>query len=210
MTTTDVDNWPADDKGIQGPELMERFQKHAERFRNDIVFDHIHTAQSERAPHPARGRRERVHLRRAHHRDRRVGPLISGSNRRSSFMGKGYRPAPPVTDSSTRGQDVAVVGGGNTAVEEALYLSNIARRVTVFTAGNKFRAEKFCKRSSSKKNNVLRPLEPRPRRGSGYAKGRPRHPRQGTFGPARGTSSTSMDCSSAVGHTPNTAFSTDS
>ena len=75
MTTTDVDNWPADADGVQGPELMARFQKHAERFDTEIIFDHIHTVELARAPVPPGRRHRRIHLRRADHRHRRVGAL---------------------------------------------------------------------------------------------------------------------------------------
>ena len=140
MTTTDVDNWPADADGVQGPELMARFQKHAERFDTEIIFDHIHTA----------ARRERPL--------RLVGDIgtytcdaliiATGASARylglpseQAFMGKGVSACATCDGFFYKGQDVIVVGGGNTAVEEALYLSNIARQVSVVHRRNKFRAE---------------------------------------------------------------------
>ncbi len=140
MTTTDVDNWPADADGVQGPELMVRFQKHAERFNTEIIFDHIHT----------------VHL---HERPLRlVGDtntytcdaliIATGASARylglpseEAFMGKGVSACATCDGFFYKGQDVAVIGGGNTAVEEALYLSNIAKHVTVVHRRDKFRAE---------------------------------------------------------------------
>jgi len=140
MTTTDVDNWPADADGVQGPELMARFQKHAERFATEIIFDHIHT----------------VHL---HERPLRlVGDtntytcdaliISTGASARylglpseQAFMGKGVSACATCDGFFYKGQDVAVIGGGNTAVEEALYLSNIAKHVTVVHRRDKFRAE---------------------------------------------------------------------
>ena len=140
MTTTDVDNWPADADGVQGPELMARFQKHAERFATEIIFDHIHT----------------VHL---HERPLRlVGDtntytcdaliISTGASARylglpseEAFMGKGVSACATCDGFFYKGQDVAVIGGGNTAVEEALYLSNIAKHVTVVHRRDKFRAE---------------------------------------------------------------------
>ena len=129
MTTTDVDNWPADADGVQGPELMARFQKHAERFDTEIIFDHIHTAALRERPL------------------RLVGDIgeytcdaliiATGASARylglpseQAFMGKGVSACATCDGFFYKGQDVVVVGGGNTAVEEALYLSNIARQVT--------------------------------------------------------------------------------
>ena len=140
MTTTDVDNWPADATGVQGPELMERFQKHAERFDTEIIFDHIHTAQLKAI---------------AHHRGRRPGHLhcdaliiatgasamYLGLPSEQKFMGRGVSGCATCDGFFYKGQDVAVIGGGNTAVEEALYLSNIAQHVTVVHRRDKFRAE---------------------------------------------------------------------
>jgi thioredoxin reductase (NADPH) len=140
MTTTDVDNWPADADGVQGPELMARFQKHAERFDTEIIFDHIHTAALRERPL------------------RLVGDIgeytcdaliiATGASARylglpseQAFMGKGVSACATCDGFFYKGQDVIVVGGGNTAVEEALYLSNIARQVSLVHRRNKFRAE---------------------------------------------------------------------
>ena len=140
MTTTDVDNWPADAEGVQGPDLMARFQKHAERFDTEIIFDHIHTAALRERPL------------------RLVGDIgeytcdaliiATGASARylglpseQAFMGKGVSACATCDGFFYKGQDVVVVGGGNTAVEEALYLSNIARQVTVVHRRSKFRAE---------------------------------------------------------------------
>lgn len=140
MTTTDVDNWPADADGVQGPELMERFQKHAERFHTEMIFDHIHTAHLKEKP------------------IRLVGDsgeytcdalIIStgasaqylGLPSEEKFSGKGVSACATCDGFFYRNQEVAVVGGGNTAVEEALYLANIASKVTLVHRRDKFKAE---------------------------------------------------------------------
>jgi len=142
MTTTDVDNWPADHAGIQGPELMERFRKHAERFDTEIVFDHVHTADLRSRPLTLKGDLATYTC------DALV--IATGASAKylgipseQKFMGKGVSACATCDGFFFRGQDVAVVGGGNTAVEEALYLSNIARSVTVVHRRDKFRAEKI-------------------------------------------------------------------
>ncbi|MGA1028976.1 MAG: thioredoxin-disulfide reductase, partial [Burkholderiaceae bacterium] len=140
MTTTDVENWPADPDGVQGPELMQRFLKHAERFETQMVFDHIHTAALKEKP------------------IRLVGDAGSytcdaliiatgasaqylGLESEQAFMGKGVSACATCDGFFYKQQDVCVIGGGNTAVEEALYLTNIARKVTVVHRRDKFRAE---------------------------------------------------------------------
>ena len=140
MTTTEVDNWPADPDGVQGPDLMARFQQHAERFETEMIFDEIHT----------------VHL--AERPLRLVGDngeytcdaliVATGASARylglpseTAFMGKGVSACATCDGFFYRGQDVVVVGGGNTAVEEALYLSNLAKSVTVVHRRDRFRAE---------------------------------------------------------------------
>jgi len=140
MTTTDVDNWPADADGVQGPELMARFQKHAERFETEVVFDQIHTAKLDERPLRLIGDAGEYTC------DALI--IATGASARylglpteQAFMGKGVSACATCDGFFYKGQDVAVVGGGNTAVEEALYLSNIARRVTVVHRRNKFRAE---------------------------------------------------------------------
>jgi thioredoxin reductase (NADPH) len=153
MTTTDVDNWPADAAGVQGPELMERFQKHAERFDTEIVFDHVHTARLGERPIRLEGDAS----------DYTCDALIiaTGASARylgipseQSFMGKGVSACATCDGFFYKGEDVAVVGGGNTAVEEALYLANIARRVTVIHRRDKFRAEKILQQRLLGKDNV--------------------------------------------------------
>lgn len=140
MTTTDVENWPADQNGVQGPELMQRFLEHAERFNTEIIFDHIHTAALTEKP------------------IRLVGDsgtytcdslIIStgasaqylGLPSEEAFMGRGVSACATCDGFFYRNQDVCVIGGGNTAVEEALYLSGIANKVTVVHRRDKFRAE---------------------------------------------------------------------
>jgi len=139
-TTTDVDNWPADADGVQGPELMERFLKHAQRFDTEIVFDHIHTAHLSEKPFRLSGDEG----------DYTCDALIiaTGASARylgleseSAYSGRGVSACATCDGFFYKGQDVAVVGGGNTAVEEALYLSNIARSVTLVHRRDKLRAE---------------------------------------------------------------------
>jgi thioredoxin reductase (NADPH) len=139
-TTTDVDNWPADADGVQGPELMERFLKHAERFGTEIVFDHIHTARLKERPFTLTG----------DHGSYTCDALIIatgasamylGLPSETKFMGRGVSGCATCDGFFYKGEEVAVVGGGNTAVEEALYLSNIASHVTVVHRRDKFRAE---------------------------------------------------------------------
>ncbi|SDY14081.1 thioredoxin-disulfide reductase [Nitrosomonas sp. Nm58] len=142
MTTTDVDNWPADAQGVQGPELMERFQKHAERFQTEIIFDHIHTAKLTERPFVLTGDQGTYTC------DALI--IATGASAKylglpseEAYMGKGVSACATCDGFFYKGQDVAVIGGGNTAVEEALYLSHIARRVTVVHRRDKFRSEKI-------------------------------------------------------------------
>jgi thioredoxin reductase (NADPH) len=140
MTTTDVDNWPADAMGVQGPELMARFQQHAERFGTEIIFDHIHTVDLKARPFTLQGDQGTYTC------DALV--IATGASAKylglpseEAFMGKGVSGCATCDGFFYKSQDVAVVGGGNTAVEEALYLSNIAKHVTVVHRRDKFRAE---------------------------------------------------------------------
>ena len=140
MTTTDVDNWPADAMGVQGPEFMERFLKHAERFKTEIIFDHIHTAKLDAMPLALVGDNDTYTC------DALViatgaSAMYLGLPSEQAFMGRGVSGCATCDGFFYKGQDVAVIGGGNTAVEEALYLSNIARHVTVVHRRDKFRAE---------------------------------------------------------------------
>jgi len=140
MTTTDVDNWPADADGIQGPDLMARFQRHAERFETEIVFDQIHTVKLDGRPFRLIGDSS----------DYTCDALIIATGASAKYlglpseqehMGRGVSACATCDGFFYKGQDVVVIGGGNTAVEEALYLSNIASNVTVIHRRNKFRAE---------------------------------------------------------------------
>ena len=140
MTTTDVDNWPADAMGVQGPELMERFQKHAERFKTEIIFDQIHTAKLGEKPLALIGDNATYTC------DALIiatgaSAMYLGLPSEEAFMGRGVSGCATCDGFFYKEQDVAVIGGGNTAVEEALYLTNIARQVTVVHRRDKFRAE---------------------------------------------------------------------
>ena len=141
-TTTDVDNWPADADGVQGPDLMARFQKHAERFDTEIVFDHV--AKVDLSAKPIRLEGDAG----AYTCDALI--IATGASARylglpseQKFMGQGVSACATCDGFFYRGKDVAVVGGGNTAVEEALYLANICRKVTLVHRRDKFRAEKI-------------------------------------------------------------------
>ncbi|MDO8437976.1 MAG: thioredoxin-disulfide reductase [Nitrosomonadaceae bacterium] len=142
MTTTDVDNWPADALGVQGPELMERFQKHAERFNTEIIFDHIHTARLTDKPIMLVGD-QATYTCDALIIATGASAQYLGLPSEEAFMGRGVSGCATCDGFFYKGQDVAVIGGGNTAVEEALYLANIARRVTVVHRRDKFRSEKI-------------------------------------------------------------------
>ena len=140
MTTTDVENWPGDPLGVQGPELMQRMLQHAERFNTEVIFDHIHTAVLTEKPLRLVGDAGEYTC------DALV--IATGASAQylglpseTAFMGKGVSACATCDGFFYRGQEVAVVGGGNTAVEEALYLSNIASKVTVVHRRDKFRAE---------------------------------------------------------------------
>jgi thioredoxin reductase (NADPH) len=142
MTTTDVDNWPADFAGVQGPELMQRFQKHAERFDTEVVFDQIHAVNLQQKPIALAGDSGSYTC------DALIiatgaSAQYLGMESETKFMGKGVSACATCDGFFYKNQDVAVVGGGNTAVEEALYLSNIARHVAVIHRRDKFRAEKI-------------------------------------------------------------------
>jgi thioredoxin reductase (NADPH) len=140
MTTTDVENWPADPMGVQGPDLMQRFLQHAERFKTEIVFDHIHTAKLSEKPIRLIGDSAEYTC------DTLI--IATGASAQylglpseQEFMGRGVSACATCDGFFYRGQEVAVIGGGNTAVEEALYLSNIATKVTLVHRRDKFRAE---------------------------------------------------------------------
>jgi len=140
MTTTDVENWPAEPDGVQGPELMQRFLAHAEHFKTQMIFDHIHTAKLAEKPIRIIGDTDQYTC------DALI--IATGASAQylglpseEAFMGKGVSGCATCDGFFYKGQDVCVVGGGNTAVEEALYLSNIAKHVTVIHRRDKFRAE---------------------------------------------------------------------
>lgn len=140
MTTTDVDNWPADADGVQGPELMERFQKHAERFNTEMIFDHIHTTHLTEKPIRLVGDSGEYTC------DALI--IATGASAKylglpseETFSGKGVSACATCDGFFYKNQEVAVVGGGNTAVEEALYLANIASKVTLVHRRDKFKAE---------------------------------------------------------------------
>ncbi|MFM1927764.1 MAG: hypothetical protein RIR28_347 [Pseudomonadota bacterium] len=140
MTTTDVENWPADADGVQGPELMSRFLAHAERFQTQILFDHIHTAALTEKPIRLVGDADEYTC------DALIiatgaSAMYLGLPSEEAFMGRGVSACATCDGFFYKGQDVCVVGGGNSAVEEALYLSNIAKTVTVIHRRDKFRAE---------------------------------------------------------------------
>ena len=140
MTTTEVDNWPADVNGVQGPELMERFQKHAERFNTEMIFDHIHTTHLSEKPIRLVGDNGEYTC------DALI--IATGASAQylglpseEKFSGKGVSACATCDGFFYKNQEVAVIGGGNTAVEEALYLSNIASKVTLVHRRDKFKAE---------------------------------------------------------------------
>jgi thioredoxin reductase (NADPH) len=141
-TTTDVDNWPGDDEGVQGPELMERMRKHAERFETEIIFDHIHTADLNEKPIKLTGDAGNYTC------DALIiatgaSAMYLGLDSEEAFAGKGVSACATCDGFFYRNKPVAVIGGGNTAVEEALYLANIASKVTVIHRRDKFRSEKI-------------------------------------------------------------------
>jgi len=140
MTTTDVDNWPADAEGVQGPDLMSRFLAHAERFNTEIIFDHIHTVELQQRPFTLKGD-SGVYTCDALIVATGASAMYLGLPSEEEFAGKGVSACATCDGFFYRNQEVCVVGGGNTAVEEALYLSNIAKKVTVIHRRDKFKAE---------------------------------------------------------------------
>ena len=159
MTTTDVDNWPGDVEGLQGPALMERMLKHAERFETEVIFDHIHTAVLDQRPFRLVGDSGTYTC------DALI--IATGASAKylglpseEAFKGKGVSACATCDGFFYRGQSVAVIGGGNTAVEEAIYLSNIASSVTVVHRRDKLRAEamltdKLMERTGENGNVVM-------------------------------------------------------
>jgi thioredoxin reductase (NADPH) len=155
-TTTDVDNWPGDDEGVQGPDLMERMRKHAERFNVEIIFDHIKETNLKHAPYTLLGDSDTYTC------DALI--IATGASARylgipseEAFKGRGVSACATCDGFFYKNQSVAVIGGGNTAVEEALYLSNIAKHVTVVHRRDEFRSEKILSEqliNKSKSGNV--------------------------------------------------------
>ena len=142
MTTTEVDNWPADVNGVMGPDLMQRFQQHAERFNTEILFDHIHTVDLKNRPFTLTGDAGTYTC------DALIiatgaSAMYLGLPSEEAFMGRGVSGCATCDGFFYKGQDVAVIGGGNTAVEEALYLANIAKHVTLVHRREIFKAEKI-------------------------------------------------------------------
>lgn len=140
MTTTEVDNWPADVHGVQGPELMQRFLEHAQRFNTEIIFDHIHTVDFQKRPLTLKGDSGEYTC------DALIiatgaSAMYLGLPSEEEFNGRGVSACATCDGFFYRNQEVCVVGGGNTAVEEALYLSNIANKVTLIHRRDKFKAE---------------------------------------------------------------------
>jgi len=142
MTTTEVDNWPADVDGVQGPDLMDRFQRHAERFSTEIIFDQIHTAKLTEKPFTLIGD-SGTYTCDALIVATGASAMYLGLPSEQAFMGKGVSGCATCDGFFYKNQDVAVIGGGNTAVEEALYLANICRHVTVVHRRDTFKSEKI-------------------------------------------------------------------
>lgn len=142
MTTTEVDNWPAAAAGIQGPELMANFEAHARRFDTEIIFDHIHTAQLKNKPFTLIGD-SGTYTCDALIIATGASAMYLGLPSEQEFMGRGVSACATCDGFFYRNKPVAVIGGGNTAVEEALYLANIASHVTIIHRRDKFRAEKI-------------------------------------------------------------------
>ena len=141
-TTTDVDNWPGDQNGVQGPELMTRMQEHAERFDTDVIFDHIEKTDLSEKPFKLFGNTDNYTC------DALIiatgaSAQYLGLESEEAFMGKGVSACATCDGFFYRGKEVAVIGGGNTAVEEALYLSNIASKVTLIHRRDSLRSEKI-------------------------------------------------------------------
>ena len=141
-TTTEVDNWPGDVEGLQGPELMDRMLKHAERFNTEVIFDHINKAELIEKPFRLTGD-SGVYTCDALIIATGASAMYLGLPSEEAFQGRGVSACATCDGFFYRGQDVAVIGGGNTAVEEALYLSNIAKKVTVIHRRDRFKSEKI-------------------------------------------------------------------
>ncbi|HAD44489.1 MULTISPECIES: thioredoxin-disulfide reductase [Gammaproteobacteria] len=152
-TTTEVDNWPGDVEGLQGPDLMVRMQQHAERFETEIVYDHIHTVNIKDRPFVLEGD-SGTYTCDALIIATGASAMYLGLESEQAFMGKGVSACATCDGFFYRGQKVAVIGGGNTAVEEALYLSNIAEEVVLVHRRDKLRAEKILQDKLLAKDNI--------------------------------------------------------
>ena len=142
MTTTEVDNWPGDVEGLMGPDLMARMQKHAERFETSFIYDHIHSVDLSKRPFTLKGDQGEYSC------DALIvttgaSAKYLGLESEQAFRGKGVSACATCDGFFYKGQEVAVIGGGNTAVEEALYLANIASKVTIVHRRDKFKGEKI-------------------------------------------------------------------
>ena len=152
-TTTDVDNWPGDVEGLQGPDLMVRMQSHAERFDTHIVYDHIHTAELTQRPFRLHGD-QAIYTSEALIIATGASAQYLGLPSEDAFKGKGVSACATCDGFFYRKQKVAVIGGGNTALEEALYLSNIASEVIMVHRRNRFRGEKILQQRVIEKDNI--------------------------------------------------------
>ena len=206
MTTTDVDNWPADVDGVMGPDLMQRFLKHAERFDTKIVFDHINTVDLAKRPFTLIGDSG------AYTCDALI--IATGASAKylglpseQAFMGRGVSGCATCDGFFYRGQEVCVVGGGNTAVEEALYLSNIAAKVHLVHRRDKFRAEPILVDKLMAKvaagQDAAAPVADA-RRGARRRERRDRRAPEEHARTARPRRSPLTGCFIAIGHQPNT------
>ena len=205
MTTTDVDNWPADADGVQGPELMERFRRHAERFGTDMIQDHVQKVSLSQKPFVLEGDAATYTC------DALI--IATGASAKylglpseQKFMGRGVSGCATCDGFFYKGQEVAVVGGGNTAVEEALYLTNIASRVTVVHRRDRFRAEailvdKLKEKVASGKAEILwdHTLDEVVGDNTGVTGMRVKHVKTGTV-----TQTALKGVFIAIGHRPNT------
>jgi len=161
MTTTEVDNWPGDNAGVQGPDLMERMRQHAERFKTEMIFDHISAVDLKQRPFQLKGDSGNYSC------DALIiatgaSAMYLGLESETAFKGKGVSACATCDGFFYKNQKVAVIGGGNTAVEEALYLSNIASEVVVVHRRDEFRSEKILSeqlREKAKNGNVTLELD---------------------------------------------------
>jgi thioredoxin reductase (NADPH) len=210
MTTTDVDNWPADAEGVMGPDLMQRFQKHAERFNTEMVYDHINTVDFSKRPFTLTGDSGTYTC------DALI--IATGASAKylglpseQAFMGRGVSGCATCDGFFYRGQEVCVVGGGNTAVEEALYLSNIASKVHLIHRRDKFRAEAImidklhAKVAEGKMQlHLWSALDEVLGDAKGVTGVRLRSTREGSVNGAPHTELKLTGCFIAIGHQPNT------